>query len=126
MGIHVLLTPPAVCPFVTLSPPKPLGGILPKLATLLPLMLRVYKSSINFLCVRPCIRRQSICLARNLLLNHFAVFNQTFYITTLMIRVRESNIFSVRPSSDDLSVTQSPSKPLGGIQPNFLYHFPSL
>ena len=56
-----------------------------KLATSIPLMVRVWRSSILFLCVHP----------------------------------------SVRQSSVHLSVTLSPSKLQGRIQPNLLHHFPS-
>ena len=84
-------------------------------------MVRVYKSSIIFLCVR----RPSICLSHYLLLNHWAEFNQTCYITSPHGKgVQEQYYFSVRSSSVHLSVTLSPPKPLGRIQSNLLHHFP--
>ena len=85
-------------------------------------MVRVCESNIIFLCVR----RTSICPSRYLLLNHWAEFNQTCYITFPHGKgVREQHYFSVRPSNVHLSVALSPPKPLGGIQPNLLHHFPS-
>ena len=85
-------------------------------------MVRVCESNIIF----PCVRRPSICLSCCLLLNHWAEFNQTCYITSPHGKdVREQHYFFVPLSSIDLSVMLSPPKPLGGIQPNLLHHFPS-
>ena len=80
--------------------------------------------------MRLCVRRPSICLSRYLLLNHWAEFNQTCYTTFPHGKgVREQHYFSVRSSvclsSVHLSVTLSPPKPLGRIQPKLLHHFPS-
>ena len=85
----------------------------------------------HYFSVCPSVRRPSICMSCCLLLNHGAKFNQTGYITppppstSSCKGVREQHYFSVRPSSVHLSVTLSPPKPLGGIQPNLLHHFPS-
>ena len=85
-------------------------------------MVRVRESKSFFTCVR-C---PSICPSRYLLLNHWAEFNQTRYITSPHGKgAREQIIFYVRPLSVHLSVTVSPPKPLGGIQPNMLQHLPS-
>ena len=68
-----------------------------------------------------CVRRPPICPSRYLLLNHLAEFYQTCYITSPHGKgVREQHYFSVRPSFVHLSVTLSPPRPLGGIQPNLL------
>ena len=79
--------------------------------------------------VRPFACCPSICLSRYLL-NHKANFNQTCCITSSDGKgVREQYYFSVRPSlhpsSVHLSVKLSPPKPLGGIQPILLHHFPA-
>ena len=59
------------------------------------------------------------CVSRYLLLNHRAEFTQACYITSPHGNgVREQHYNSVRPSSVYLSVTLSPPKSLGGIQPN--------
>ena len=152
-----------------LYPPKSLGGILPNLVYHFPLMVRVCKSRIIFLCICPsvhpssvhlsvilspptplggihpnflhnfpswwrcaratfftCIHRPSICPSPYLLLNHWVEFNQTCYITSPHSKgLQEQHYFSVRPSSIYLPVMLSPPKPLGGIQPNLLHHFPS-
>ena len=81
-------------------------------------MVRVCESNIIFPCVQPSVR-PSICLSHYLFLNHWAEFNQTCK------GVRKQHFFSVRPSTVHLSVTPSSPKPLGGIQPNLLHHFPS-
>ena len=150
---------------VTLSPPKPLGGIQPNLLHHFPSLLGCFESNIIFPCVRrpsicssrylllnhwaecnqtcyitsphgwgvrdniifPCVRscvsRPSTCLLRYLLLNHWAEFNQTCYITSPHGKgCAREQLFSVRPTSVHLSVMLSPPKPLGGIQPNLLYH----
>ena len=60
---------------VTLSPPKPLGGILPNLLHHFPFLILMV-STVNRM---------------SLLLNHWAEFNQTCYITS---PVCESNIIS--------------------------------
>ena len=118
----------AMCPLsvhlsIMLSPHKPLGGIQPNvLATSLPLMIKVCESNIFFLCVH-C---PSICPSPYLLLTHWAEFNQTCFITSPHGKgVQEQHYFSMLPSSIHLSVTLSPLKPLEGIQPNLLHHFPS-
>ena len=106
---------------VTLSPPKPLGGIQPKV--LLPLMAWLCESNIIFQCVCAYVVRPSV---RHLLLNHWPDFNQNCCIIFPHGNgVREQHYFSLRRSSVHLSVTLFPSKPLGGIQPNLLHHFPS-
>ena len=71
-------------------------------------------------------------LSVRLLLNHWAEFCQTCYITSPHIkRVQKKHYFflcvrpSVRPSSIHLSVILFPPKPLDGIQQNLLYHFTS-
>ena len=81
-----------------------------KLATSLPLMVRVRESNIIFSCVRPSVRRPSICLSRYLLLNLWTEFNQTCYISSLYGKgVQEQHCLSVRsslyPSSVSLYVT---------------------
>ena len=98
-----------------------------KIATSLSLMVRLCESNIIFHAfVHLCVRRPSICPSRNLLVNHWAEFNQTCYIIFPNGKdMREQYHFPVRPSSVHLSVTLSPPKPLGGIQPNLLHHFPS-
>ena len=58
-------------------------------------MVRVYESNIIFLCVR----RPSIIPLRCLLVNHWAEFNQSCYITSPYGKsVQEQHYFSVRPS----------------------------
>ena len=83
-------------------------------------MVGVCESNIIFPCVRPCVRRPSVCLSHYLLLAHWA--NSTKLATSLPL---ESNIFSVRQSFVYLSVTLSSPKPSGGNQTNLLHHFPS-
>ena len=79
----------------------------------------------HYFSVRSSVR-PSICLSRYLLLNHWVEFNQTWHITSFHSNeAREQHYFSMRPSCVHLSVTLSPPKPLGGIQPNLLHHFPS-
>ena len=146
---------PSERPSVTLSPPKPLGRILPNLLHHLFLMVRVCKSSIFFVhpssfylsvtlslpkplgeiqsnllnhfpswlgCaratllfrvfVRSCVRRPFIYLSCYLILNHWAEYNQTCYITSPHGKsVREQHFFTVRPSSVHLSITLSPPRP---------------
>ena len=76
---------------------------------------------IIFLCVCPCVRRPHfLCVSHYLLLNHWAEFNQTCYITSPHGKnVLEQHYFSlcpsVLPSSVHMSVTVSPPKPLGNI-----------
>ena len=82
---------------------------------------------------RPCVRlaiHPSICPSHYLLINLWAEFCQTCYITFPHGKgVQEQHYFfvhpSVHPSFVYLFVTLSPPKPLGGIQPNLLHHFPS-
>ena len=73
--------------------------------------------------------RPPVCPLRYLLLNHWAEFYQTYYITFPHGKVvREQHYFSVRPSfhaSDHLFISLYSPKPLGGIQPTLLYHFSS-
>ena len=72
------------------------GWNFTKFAAPLPLMVRVCESSITF----PCVRRPSICSSRFRLLNHWAEFNETYYITFSHCKgVREQHYFSVRLSS---------------------------
>ena len=101
--------------------------IQPNLLHHFPSWLGCERGKLFFLVsVRLYVNRPSICLSRYLLQNNWAEFNQTCYITSLHTKgVREQHYFSVRPSSVHLSVTLSPPKPLGGIQPNLLHHFPS-
>ena len=85
------------------------------------IMVRISQSNIIFLCI--C--HPSICLSRYLLLNNWGEFNQTCYIISPHGKgVQEQHFFSMHPSSVHLSVTLSPPKPLGGIQPNLLHHLP--
>ena len=86
---------------------------------------KVLREQRYFPCVRPCVRRPSICSSRYLLLNYLAEFNQTCYITCPYDKsVQEHHYFSVRSASVQRSVTLSPPKPLGRIQPNMLHHVP--
>ena len=79
----------------------------------------------HYFSMCPCVRHPPICLSRYLL-NHWAEFNQTCYITSPHGKgVREQLFFSVHPSFVHLFVMLSPPKPLGGIQPSLLHHFPS-
>ena len=80
-AMGILLTPLSIRLPVTLSS-KTTGRKSTKLATSLPLMVRVCKNKIIFLCVRPCVRRSSICMSHYLLLNHWAEFNQSCHITS--------------------------------------------
>ena len=89
-------------------------------------MVKLCKSTYFHASVCLCVHCPSICLSRYFLLNNWAEFNQTCYITFPHGKgVREQHYFSVRPSNVHLSVALSPPKPLGGIQPNLLHHFPS-
>ena len=83
-----------------------------KLATSLPLMIKVCESNIIFQCF--CC--PSICQSRYLILNHWVEFNQTCYIT-FPHDLSESNILfpSASPAYIHLSVMLSSPKPLGGI-----------
>ena len=97
-----------------------------KLATSLLLVVRLCESNIIFLCLHVSIRafvvHPSVCH----LLNHWAKFNQTCYITTPHGKgVREQHYFFVHLSFIHLSVMPSPPKPLSRIQPHLLHHFPS-
>ena len=80
--------------------------------------------------IRPCVHRPSICPSRYLPLNHWAEFNRTCFITSPHGKgVREQHYFSLLPSFRasvvvHMSITLPPPKPLGGIQPNLLHHFP--
>ena len=59
-------------------------------------MVRVYKSSIIFLCVHPSVRPSSVVrpFVCHILLNHWAEFNQTCYITSPHGKgVREQHCF---------------------------------
>ena len=95
---------------VTLSPPKPLGGIQPNLLHHFPSWQGCVRDNLF-----PCVRRPSICPSCYLLLNHWAEFNQTCYITHSK-GVREQHYFPfVRLASVHLSVTPSPPKSLGGM-----------
>ena len=62
---------------VMLSPPKPQGRIQPNLLHHFPSWLGCYENNIIF----PSVRRPSICLS-GYLLNHWAQFNQTCYMTS--------------------------------------------
>ena len=95
---------------------------LTKLATSLPLIIRVCESNITY----PCVHGPSICPSCYLLLNHLAEFNQTCYITGPHAwGMREQDYFwciclFMCLSSVHLFVMLSPPKPLGWIQPNLL------
>ena len=113
------MRPSSVNLSVTLSSPKPLGGIQPKLLHHL-LMVMVCESNIFF----PCVRRQSICLSRYLLLNHWTEFNQTCLINIPHGKgVREQHYCSVRPSSIHMSVTLRLNQWAESNQ-TWLHHFP--
>ena len=71
--------PSSVYLSVTLSPPKPLGGIQPNLLHHFPLWLGCARATLFF---RVSIWRLSICSSRYLLLNHWAEFNKTCYMTS--------------------------------------------
>ena len=65
-------------------------------------------------CVCACIRHLSIYPSCYFLLNHWAEFNQTCYITSPYGKgVPEQHYFSVRPSSVHLSIALSPPKTTG-------------
>ena len=83
-----------ISPSIMLSPPKPQGGILPNL------LQQLCKSNIIFcVCVCPCVCHHSICPSCYCLLNHWAEFNQTCYITSPHGKgVWEQHYFSVHPS----------------------------
>ena len=80
---------------VTLSPPKPLGGIQPNLLNHFPLWCGCAKATFF-----PCVSCPYMCPSRYLLLNHWAEFNQTCYITSPNGKGCDSNIIfpCVRPS----------------------------
>ena len=79
------------------------------------------KNVMGIFLMPPSIR----CLSRYLL-NHWAEFYQPCYITSPHGKgVQEQYYISVHLSPVYLSVTLSPPKPLGGIQPNLQHHFPS-
>ena len=63
----------------------------------------------------PCIRHASICLSRYFLLNNWAEFNKTCYITSPHGKGVHA---SMHPSTLHQSIMLSPPKPLGRIQPN--------
>ena len=70
-----------------------------KIATSRPLMVRVCESNIIFPCVRACIHRPTVCLSCFLLLNLWAEFNLSCYITSVHGKgVRQQHYFSVRPA----------------------------
>ena len=74
-------------------------------------MVRVCDSNIIF----PSVPRQSICLSRYLLLNHWEEFNQTCYMACTHGKgVREQNYFSVRPSGVRPSVRHAISSQISG------------
>ena len=129
---HYFPVCPCICrrPIVCHAVSQTIGRNSPKLATSLPLIVSLCESNIIFLCVRPCLRHPSIC--PHAISSYTTRRNSTNLATSLppMVRVCESNIFmcvrpSLRLSSVHMSVTLTPSKPLGGIQPNLLHHFPS-
>ena len=92
---------PSVHLSVTLSPPKPLGGIQPNLLHHFP-SCKVREQHYFSICP------PSICPSRYLLLNHRAEFNQTCYITSPHGKVvQEQHYFSVFPSVLPLSVDLS-------------------
>ena len=74
---HYFSMHPSVCLSITLSS-LTTGWNSAKLTALLPLIVRVCKNNIIFLCVC-CL---SICLLCCLLRSHWAEFNQTCYITS--------------------------------------------
>ena len=69
--------PPSVHLSITLSP-KPVDGIQSNSLHHFPHMVRLCESNIIF----PCIHYPSICPSNYLVLNHWAEFNQTCYMTS--------------------------------------------
>ena len=102
-----------------------------KLERSLLLMVRVCESNIIFsLSIPLCVYHASVCPS-HYLLNHWAEFNQTCYITSPHGKdVRKQHYFSVPLSVHGFLICPSvchaaPLKPLGRIQPNLLHHLPS-
>ena len=103
---HFSMRPSFVHLSVTLSPAISQGGIQLNLLHHSPPMVGVLKSNIIFPC--PCVRRPSICLPCYLLLNHWAEFNHTCYITSPRVKgVREQHFF--RASVVHLSIRHAVS-----------------
>ena len=101
-----------------------------KLATSLFLRVRVCESNIFFfLCsILPFVHRPFICPSRYLLLNNWAEFNQTCYITFPHGKgKRELNYIIVHPSFRVSIVRASVRHPYShwADQPNLLHDFPS-
>ena len=107
--------------FVTLSSPKPLGGIQPTCYMTSPHGKVVWEQ--HYFSFGPLSVHMSITY---LLLNHWVEFNQTCYITSPHgMVVWEQHYFSLGPLSVHMSITLPPPKPLSGVQPNLLHYFPS-
>ena len=80
--IHPSVHPSYVHLSITLSPPKPPGGIQPNLLHPFPSWLGCARAAVFFcVSIHPCICHPSICLSCYLL-NLWAEFNQTCYITS--------------------------------------------
>ena len=102
-AMGILLTPPSICPSsVRLSLPVKLSLFLNHLAEFYQTCYitsphgKGVREQVIFLCVRPCVRRPSICLSHYLLLHHWAEFNQTCYFTSPHgMVVRHQPYFSV-------------------------------
>ena len=125
--VRPYVRPSSVHLSVMVSPSKPLAGIQPNWAEFKPYITSPHGKGVREQHFFPCVRRPSICPSRYLFLNHWVESNQTCYITSSNGKgVREQYYFSGRPSSVHLSVMLSPPKPLVGIQPNLVHHFPSL
>ena len=74
--------------------------------------------------MHPCVQCLSICPSCYLLHNPLTEFNQTCYMASPSCKgVRKQYYFSLRRPS--ICITPSPSKPLGGIQPNLLHYLSS-
>ena len=99
---------------------------LTKLATSLPLKVRLYESNIIFPCVRPFVRASIVRpFVRHTISSLTTGRNSTKLATSLPLMIRVWCSKSVLSSFVHLSVTLSPPKPLCGIQPNLLHRFPS-
>ena len=108
---------------VMISPLKPLGGIQPNLLHHFP-HGKGGREQHSF-SARPSVYLSVTSISVTHLLNHWAEFYQTCFITSPHGKgMREQHYFIHAPVVH-ASVTLFPLKPLGGIQPNLLHHFPS-